>query len=183
MPMTIPMSRADVERLLREYDAAPNLSRRPREGVWGDDTTDAAIRSARIDIADGDPVEAVRALRAHAARHPNPRFSLVLDELTDSRTSVDITPAHLHTLDELLGGFPGIDADVHGPRAFRKAMEAGKLDIVAHLFSRFGDSARSFTMRPAPGAAEVLDVLREKKALTTSVPEAAKAPRPRARRL
>lgn len=183
MPMTMPMRRADVERLLQEYDAAANLPRRPREGAWGDDTTDALIRATRIDIADGDPLEAVRTLRGHAEHRPNPRFSLVLDELTNSSAPFDITSAQLQALDELLGGFPGIDAGIHGPRTFRKAMESGQLDIVAHLFSRFGESPRSFTMRPAPAAAELLDVLREKKALTMALPVAAKAARPRARRL
>lgn len=181
MPMTMPMPRADVERLLREYDAAPNLPRRPREGVWGEDSIDALIRAARIGIADGDPVEAVRDLRGHAEHHPDPRLSLVLDELTDGR--LDIAPGHLKALDELLGGFPGIDADIHGPRTFRKAMESGQLDIVAHLYSRFGNESRSFTMRPTPGAAELLDVLREKKALTTALPVAVKPARSRVRRL
>ena len=54
-------------------------------------------------------------------------------------SSYATTPDQLAAIDEMLDGtYPGIDAKEYGPYALRAAADAGNLDVVKHLYGRFG---------------------------------------------
>jgi hypothetical protein len=100
------------------------------------------------------------------------------------------TPDQLTAIDEMLDGtYPSVDAKQYGPYALVVAAKAGNLEVVGHLFPRFGTSFKDWTpelMSSLPIASRsLIEALSERQAFAQTLPEAVEPvkEKPRLRRL
>ncbi|WP_369927589.1 hypothetical protein [Xanthomonas sp. NCPPB 2632] len=161
-----------------------------RNNNIGVDDIARATRIAEYQVRHGDdPLGVVLEYRETPC---NPRFLFRPDgwPLLNQLALASGTPGRLKAMDVLLDGtYPGVDADVCGPEVLHVAATTTHLEVISHLFTRYGHAVKEWddrTWQTVPAASRhFIDALTERQALVESLPDAAEPmqEKPRARRL